>query len=113
MNPETRPWGSYQILHAEPGMQVKRVQINPGARLSLQKHSKRLENWLVTSGQGIATLDEKEIPVSSGVFIHINIGQKHRMACTGSAPLVFVEVQLGSYLGEDDIIRFQDDFGRV
>ncbi len=110
---DQRPWGNYSILLREPGLQVKRIEIKPGLRFSLQKHLKRAEKWIILSGQGIVTLGEKEIPIHKGVFIDVPQGQVHRMQNTGKDPLVFIEVQFGDYLGEDDIIRLHDDFGRA
>ena len=109
---EERPWGSYTILHEEPGIKVKRIEVKPGARFSLQKHSKRSEKWTVTAGIGIVTLGKKSIPIQKGSFVDVPVGETHRMQNTGNEPLVFIEVQLGDYLGEDDIVRFEDDFGR-
>ncbi len=112
---ETRPWGNYEILHVETekGFQVKRVEIAPGARLSLQCHARRTEIWTVASGHGYAVLDGKEIPVSPGSVITVPQGSRHRMWNKGNKPLVFIEVQLGTYLGEDDIQRFEDDYNRI
>ena len=109
---QKRPWGEYSVLYVGPDYQVKRVEVGPGLRLSLQKHAQRAEKWSIVSGDGIATVGEKEIPVRPGVTIDIPVGEIHRMHCTGSIPLVFIEVQFGKYLGEDDIERFEDDFGR-
>ena len=109
---ETRPWGHYQILHEEKGIKVKRIEVKPHARLSLQKHSRRAEKWTVIAGSGIVTLGTKDIHVKKGSFIDIPVGEIHRMHNTGEEPLAFVEVQFGDYLGEDDIVRLEDDFGR-
>lgn len=108
-----KPWGNYRILYVEPGFQVKRIEVNPGARLSLQKHSKRAEKWTIVKGEGKATLGEKEVPVRPGVVIAVPVGTPHRIANTGQAPLVFIEVQIGDYLGEDDIVRLHDDYNRT
>ncbi len=113
MNHEEKPWGNYRVLHKEQGFQVKRVELNPGCRLSLQKHARRSEKWTVISGSGVATLGAKENPVRKGSFIDIPINETHRLHNTGSDPLVIIEIQLGDYLGEDDIVRLQDDFGRT
>jgi mannose-6-phosphate isomerase-like protein (cupin superfamily) len=112
---EKRPWGSYEILHVEAakGFQVKRVEIAPGARLSLQSHARRTEIWTVASGNGLAIVDGKEIPVSPGTVITVPQNSRHRMWNKGNKPLVFIEVQLGAYLGEDDIQRFEDDYNRI
>ena len=110
---ETRPWGNYQVLHASSGFQVKRVELNPASRLSLQLHNKREELWTIVAGEGIAVVNVQEIKVKRGSTVRIPIGEKHRIGNTGKVPLVFVEVQLGDYLGEDDIVRFQDDYNRL
>ncbi len=112
MNFDTRPWGSYRILHKEPGIQVKRIEVNPDLRFSLQRHLKRAEKWIIISGIGLATLGKKEIKVEKGTFLEVPCGEVHRMHNTGNDPLVFIEVQFGDYLGEDDIVRLHDDFGR-
>ena len=112
MSTDKRPWGNYRILHKEPGIQVKRIEVSPGLRFSLQKHAKRSEKWIVLSGTGLVTLGKQTIPVNPGVFVDVPTGEIHRMHNTGQEPLVFVEVQFGEYLGEDDIVRLEDDFGR-
>ncbi len=110
---EQRPWGSFTILDEQEFCKVKKIEVKPNAKLSLQSHTKRAECWTVVSGIGIITLDKKEISLSTGQTINIAIGQKHRMRNDSNTPLVFIEVQTGSYFGEDDIIRYQDDYGRV
>lgn len=112
MHTDQRPWGSYKVLLIESGFQVKRIEVKPKLRFSLQKHHKRAEKWVVTSGEGMVTLDDRQIPVKRGSLIEVGLGQVHRMQNTGDQPLVFVEVQLGDYLGEDDIVRLEDDFSR-
>lgn len=107
-----KPWGNFCALWIEPGFQVKRIEVKPGARLSLQTHKQRAEKWTAVSGEGVAVVGEKEIVVCPGVSLDIPTGVKHRMANTGKAPLVFIEVQLGRYLGEDDIVRLEDDYSR-
>jgi len=109
---EKRPWGHYKILHQEPGIQIKRLEIKPGSRFSLQKHSKRIEKWIVLSGNGSATIGTKECLVNRGTMIEVPCGEVHRMHNIGKIPLVFIEIQFGEYLGEDDIVRLEDDFGR-
>jgi len=106
------PWGNYKVLHKEPGIQIKRIEIKPGLRFSLQKHLHRSEKWIVISGKGIVTLGKKKFPVKESLFFDVPKGTRHRMRNTGKNPLAFIEVQFGDYLGEDDIIRFEDDFGR-
>ncbi len=113
VNHNTRPWGSYEILHKGPNYQVKRIEVSPQLRFSLQKHMKRAEKWIVISGTGVATVGKKEIPVKRGSVAEIAIEEVHRMHNTGNEALVFIEVQFGEYLGEDDIIRLEDDFNRA
>ena len=113
MTLETRPWGNFKILLREPGIQVKRIEVKPGLRCSLQKHNKRSEQWIVISGKGIATVRNEEILVGPGKYLEVRRGDTHRMQNTGRKPLVFIEVQFGDYLGEDDIVRLQDDFARA
>jgi mannose-6-phosphate isomerase-like protein (cupin superfamily) len=112
MSTDQRPWGGYRILLEEAGFKVKRIEVNPQLRFSLQKHGRRAEKWIVVSGEGTVTLGEREISVKRGSVIEVAIGQTHRMHNTGKEPLVFIEVQLGDYLGEDDIVRLADDFSR-
>lgn len=108
-----RPWGNYQKFFQEPGVWVKRVEVNAGARLSLQKHKKRSEKWIIVKGQGVAIVDEQNIPVEPGTVVDVPLGAVHRMCNTGKDLLVFIEVACGDYLAEDDIIRIQDDYDRT
>jgi mannose-6-phosphate isomerase len=112
MNFEERPWGSYTVLYTDATCQVKRLVVNAGKRLSLQSHKFRAEHWFVVSGQGTAELDGREIEVGPGNTVDVAIGSKHRITCTSTTNLVFVEVQTGSSFAEDDIVRYEDDFGR-
>jgi mannose-6-phosphate isomerase-like protein (cupin superfamily) len=96
-----------------PKFKVKKVCVNPGGRLSLQSHGKRDELWTVVGGRGTAVVDGLEVILNYGSTIDIHRGQKHRIMNTGTEPLVFIEVQTGDYFGEDDIVRYQDDYGRV
>lgn len=112
MNGEDKPWGNYRILLKEEGIQVKRVEVNPGKRLSLQRHFKRTEKWIVIQGRGWATLGTGSREVEPGSFLEIPSGKVHRIENKGQGPLVVIEVQFGDYLGEDDIERLEDDFGR-
>jgi len=109
---DRRPWGSFTILDEGEGFKVKRIEVLPGKRLSYQKHAQRAEHWFVVSGTAKVTLDDKEITIVAGEAIDIEIGSSHRVENPGNELLVFVEVQRGRYLGEDDIVRLQDDFGR-
>jgi len=110
---ERRPWGYYVVLADEPDHKAKRIVVDPGKRLSLQKHERRTEHWTVVSGRGRVTRDEETIDLGPGGSVVIPQGAAHRIENPDDAPLVFIEVQRGSYFGEDDIIRLADDFGRV
>ncbi len=110
---DERPWGSYTVLEDAPDHKVKQITVRPGMRLSYQRHAKRAEHWFVVRGHGTVVLDGVEQPVGPGKAVDVGTGVAHRMANTGTAELVFVEVQHGSYFGEDDIVRLEDDFGRT
>jgi mannose-6-phosphate isomerase-like protein (cupin superfamily) len=107
-----RPWGNYIKFLQEEGVWVKRVEVNPKQRLSLQKHQHRSEKWNVVTGKGLVTLDKKEIKVGPGSIIDVPLGAIHRIANTGETPLVFIEVACGDNLTEDDIERIEDDYAR-
>jgi mannose-6-phosphate isomerase-like protein (cupin superfamily) len=109
---DERPWGNYTVLHTDEKFQVKKLVVNPGKRISLQSHKFRAEHWFIVSGLGTAELDGSHIGVSPGDSIDVPIGSKHRISCGESGPLVFIEVQTGTSFSEDDIFRFEDDFGR-
>jgi mannose-1-phosphate guanylyltransferase/mannose-6-phosphate isomerase len=108
-----RPWGNYDSLEAGERFQVKRIQVKPGASLSLQKHHHRAEHWIVVSGTAEVTCDEKVFLLGENQSTYIPLGSKHRLRNPGKLPLELIEVQSGSYLGEDDIVRFDDVYGRV
>ncbi len=110
---ERRPWGTFTVLDEGKGFKVKRIEVLPGKRLSYQKHSRRAEHWVVVQGTAKVTLDDCDIIVGTGEAIDIALGASHRVENPGHEKLVFIEVQRGSYLGEDDIVRLQDDFGRA
>jgi mannose-6-phosphate isomerase len=110
---DRRPWGTYTVLGEDRGFKVKRIEVLPGKRLSYQKHAQRAEHWFVVAGTAKVTLDDEEINVPAGKAIDIPIGAAHRVENLGDENLVFIEVQRGNYLGEDDIIRLQDDYGRT
>ena len=118
-NPDTspkfdrRPWGMFTVLDEGNNYKVKRIEVLPGKRLSYQKHAQRAEHWVVVQGTAKVTLDDREIIVRPGEAIDISIGAAHRVENPGEELLVFIEVQRGVYLGEDDIVRLQDDFGRT
>ncbi len=107
-----RPWGRYLKLFQEPGVWVKRIEVNPQARLSLQKHGHRSEKWIVVKGRGLAIVDGKEIPVAEGSVVDVPLGAVHRIGNPHQEPLVFIEVASGKELSEDDITRLQDDYSR-
>jgi len=110
---DRRPWGTFTVLDEADGFKVKRIEVLPGKRLSYQKHAQRAEHWVVVQGTARVTLDDRDILVAAGEAIDIAIGAAHRVENPGNETLVFIEVQRGGYLGEDDIVRLQDDFGRV
>lgn len=107
-----RPWGSYKSLVEEDGYQVKEIIVNPGKRLSLQSHNHRAEHWVIVSGTAIAQRGEEEHLLKEDESIYLPLKCKHRLTNPGDVPLKLIEVQTGSYLGEDDITRYQDDFKR-
>ena len=113
MKEENRPWGSYRVLSDEPDHKVKRIVIYPGKRLSLQRHRKRSEHWYMVRGNATVTLDDRLVAVEKGRSVDIPRASLHRIENTGSEEVVLIEVQTGEYFGEDDIERFEDDFGRV
>ena len=107
-----RPWGWYDSIDSGPRFQVKRIMVKPGASLSLQKHHHRAEHWIVVSGTAEVTNGEQVILLTENQSTYIPLGQVHRLANPGKVPLEIIEVQSGSYLGEDDIVRFDDHYGR-
>ena len=110
---DRRPWGTFTVLDEADGFKVKRIEVLPGKRLSYQKHAQRAEHWVVVQGTAKVTLDDRDIIVTAGEAIDIAVGAAHRVENPGQETLVFIEVQRGGYLGEDDIVRLQDDFGRA
>jgi mannose-1-phosphate guanylyltransferase/mannose-1-phosphate guanylyltransferase/mannose-6-phosphate isomerase len=109
---EYRPWGYFEILKDTEAFKSKVIRVNPHSQLSYQSHAKREEHWTITRGSGEVVLNDQVIPVKAGSHVHIPTGAKHRMRNTSNEMLEFVEVQLGSYFGEDDIVRYQDDYQR-
>ena len=109
---EQRPWGNYRQLGSGPGWQVKHIEVNPYSRLSLQSHRQRSEQWTVAEGTVVVTVDAEIRELSAGQSCHIPLGARHRMENPAAVPAVVIEVQSGAYLGEDDIERYEDDFGR-
>jgi len=113
MERDERPWGMYEVLAEGSGYKVKRIEVKPGHRLSLQLHQNRNEHWVVIEGEAIATVGDREIILQANEVAMIPARTRHRVANPGNTPLVFIEVQCGSYLGEDDITRFEDDYNRL
>lgn len=109
---ENRPWGKFEILQDKDYFKSKIIRIEPGQRISYQSHAKRSEHWIVVKGEAMVILDGKEILVKQGEHIFIPQGSKHRAINNGKIAVEFIEVQVGSYFGEDDIVRYQDDYGR-
>ena len=110
---DQRPWGSFTVLDEGNNYKVKRIEVLPGKRLSYQRHARRAEHWMVVEGTGKVTLDDREIIVRTGETIDVPIGAAHRIENPGKGNLVFIEIMRGAYLGEDDIVRLADDFGRL
>jgi len=109
---EERPWGSYTVLEEGADFKVKTITVIPGRRLSYQFHEHRSEHWFVVAGEGVATIEGIEHKLGPGESIDVARRAAHRMANAGEEALTFIEVQRGAYLGEDDIVRLEDDFGR-
>lgn len=109
---DTRPWGRYEVLLEEETYKVKRIIVKPKQRLSLQYHNKRSEVWIIVQGTALVTCGDKEIKSIKGEYISIPRQTKHRIENIGSDEVIFIEVQNGSYLGEDDIVRIEDDYNR-
>ena len=107
-----RPWGSYDSIDSDDGFQVKRLVVNPGAVLSLQSHKQRAEHWVVVRGVATITLNDDEFELRVNESTYIPIGAVHRIANKGDEPVHIIEVQCGGYLGEDDIVRYEDNYGR-
>ena len=108
-----RPWGWYETVSEVPGNKVKRIRVHPGQKLSLQKHHRRAEHWVVVTGTAQVTVGERVIELVPGQHVDIAVGDVHRLANLTADPVEIIEVQFGDYLGEDDIVRLQDDYGRA
>jgi len=113
MSQEERPWGRYEILEESAIHKVKRITVLPGKRLSYQRHKFRAEHWFVVSGDAEVTVEGNNSKLDPGSSVDIAVGAAHRIANVGTEPVVFIEVQTGTYFGEDDIERLEDDFGRA
>ncbi len=110
---DQRPWGNFTVLDEGDEFKVKRIEVLPNKRLSYQKHARRTEHWFVVRGTAKVTLNDREILVKTGEAIDIRLGDKHRVENPDPVELlIFIETQTGDYFGEDDIVRFEDDFGR-
>jgi len=112
MTTENRPWGEFRILFESENFKVKLIEVLPNLRLSYQSHTSRRESWTVVSGEARVTLNDRELNLKVGDQIDIPAGSKHRLANPHGTTLKIIEVQTGTYLGEDDIRRYEDDFGR-
>ena len=112
MEHDIRPWGEYWVLEDTPTHKVKRIEVRPGQRLSYQYHHHRSEVWTVVEGKATVTLNEEVKEYGPGEVVCIPQGAKHRVANSADQLLVFIEVQHGTYFGEDDIIRIEDDYAR-
>ena len=110
---EARPWGRFYVLHDEPTYKLKRIEVDPEERLSYQYHYKRSEAWTIVKGVGTITLDGDTNEYKSGETILIPQGVKHRIENKGQEKVIFIEVQTGTYFGEDDIVRIEDDYNRT
>ena len=113
MHTEIRPWGQFTNIYDQAYSKVKTIQVSPGQRLSLQSHEKRAEIWVVIRGVALVQLNDDLFSLGVGESIQIPIGAKHRLENRGSELLEIIEVQTGTYFGEDDIIRYEDDYKRV
>tara|TARA_Y100001973_G_C5153426_1_gene309396 strand:- start:91 stop:432 length:342 start_codon:yes stop_codon:yes gene_type:complete len=109
---EDRPWGYYEILHEEKNCKVKKITVNPGERLSYQYHQKRSEVWTIIQGEAYMLLNDELQLYTYGETIRIPQGVKHRVENKSNEDLIFIEVQYGTYFGEDDIVRIEDDYNR-
>ncbi len=109
---EVRPWGMFHIIDEQPGYKVKRITVNPGGRLSLQSHKHRFEHWTIVEGRATITIDTSVGEHERGAAVDIPLGAKHRLENFGSTPVIIIEVQFGDYLGEDDIVRYDDIYKR-
>ena len=110
---EDRPWGTFYVIHNQEKYKIKRLEIKPGKRLSYQYHLKRSETWIIVQGNPLITLEDNVERFSQGDTVLIGTGTKHRIENTEDKDVIIIEIQTGSYFGEDDIIRLKDDFNRI
>ncbi|MDB5848176.1 MAG: mannose-6-phosphate isomerase, type [Rhodoferax sp.] len=108
-----RPWGWFETVFEAPGHKVKRIGVLPGQRISLQRHRRRAEHWVVVVGTALVTVGDRVVTLRTGAHVDIGVGEVHRLANESVGPVEILEVQFGGYLGEDDIERLEDDYGRV
>jgi mannose-6-phosphate isomerase-like protein (cupin superfamily) len=108
-----KPWGYFVVVDEGPSYKVKRLEVAPGKRLSYQRHSSRSEHWVIVQGLALVTIDIVTKTLHPGDSTFVPMGAAHRIANIGTEPMIFIEVQRGDYLGEDDIVRLQDDFNRT
>lgn len=109
---ENRPWGKFEILKDQDYYKSKIIRVDAGQKISYQSHAKRSEHWIIVKGEAVVVLNDQEVPLKTGQHIFIPQGAKHRIINNSAAAVEFIEVQVGSYFGEDDIVRYQDDYGR-
>ncbi len=113
LDSEQRPWGNFFVIHEMDNYKIKRIEVDPGKRLSYQYHNSRSEVWVIINGEGKIVLNEEIINYKKGDSINIPKRTKHRIENTGKEKTVFIEVQTGEYFGEDDIVRIEDDYNRI
>ena len=109
---DTRPWGNWEVLSAGDGFCVKKIVVDAGQILSLQSHNFREENWIIASGEAVVTLENQKVKKNVGESVYIPVGVKHRIQNDSDMPLIFIEIQTGEKLDENDIIRYEDKYGR-
>ncbi len=112
MTSETRPWGFFHVLDEQKGFKVKRIVVKEGGRLSLQSHKHRSEHWTVVAGLATVTVNDKVLKLSRGQSVDIPLGARHRLESLDGGEVEIIEVQFGDYLGEDDIVRYDDIYAR-
>jgi mannose-6-phosphate isomerase len=112
-NDSRRPWGFFENLVDAENHKVKRITVYPGKRMSLQSHDRRAEHWFIVDGNALFTCNGRKIKMKPGHAVDIKFKDKHRIENTGTGNLVFIEIQTGDYFGEDDITRYEDDYGRA
>ncbi|OHD67298.1 MAG: mannose-6-phosphate isomerase [Spirochaetes bacterium RBG_16_49_21] len=112
-NDSHRPWGFFENLNDSHDHKVKRITVYPGKRLSLQSHERRAEHWFIVAGDALCTCNDRVTRLKPGESVEIRRSDRHRMENIGTTDLVFIEIQTGDYFGEDDIRRYEDDYGRV